>query len=58
MTSGTKKNKQPSRTKKEKCKKVHKHNCNNHKVTNCDGTFHHSFCSKCNKGLGITNCEG
>ena len=37
--------------------KVKDHNCEDNKVTNCDGEFHYSFCSVCNKDMGVTNCE-
>ena len=34
------------------------HDCEDYRVANCDGEFHTNFCSKCNKDLGTTNCDG
>ena len=34
------------------------HNCEDNVCTNCDGEFHHSFCTVCGKDMGVTNCEG
>jgi hypothetical protein len=33
-----------------------KHNCEENRVTNCDGNVHTHFCSVCNEYLGETEC--
>ena len=33
------------------------HSCEENKVANCDGEFHHNFCGICNKDMGTENCN-
>ena len=35
---------------------MNEHKCEESKVVNCDGEFHYSFCSVCNRDMGVTNC--
>ncbi len=42
---------------KEFFDQVTKHNCEDNKVTNCDGEFHHHFCAVCGKDFGTTDCD-
>ena len=37
-------------------KNMENHNCDNNKVTNCDGETHTHFCALCGKFLGETDC--
>ena len=36
---------------------TNEHDCNDNVCTNCDGEFHHSFCTVCGKDMGVTNCD-